>query len=215
MEELQRKERDRREKKLFKQLEKQQKKLAAKGIHVDIETLKKDYETQRAGGKSTLNLDLLTASNDEIDVVGGIDDSFDDSETDAQVTRLQKMEFDNIKKKISPFSIESLLAKRQAAVAVAAVAASIKTEEENNNPPLTSSPIPTSCSSPLSRGSSPALSPSPVCTNSASQFFNPSGILGKFVDPAKISYSLATLQPEPPIPKNQDHEQVRTTSPNT
>ena len=61
-EELQRKERERREKKLLKQLEKQQKKLAAKGIHVDLETLKKDYETQRAGGKSTLNLEAALAA---------------------------------------------------------------------------------------------------------------------------------------------------------
>ena len=75
-------ERERREKKLYKQLEKQQKKLAAKGIHVDIETLKKDYETQRAGGKSSLNLEAAlaaaaAASGEEIDVVGGIEDSLD------------------------------------------------------------------------------------------------------------------------------------------
>ena len=116
-EELVRKERERREKKLFKQLEKQQKKLAAKGIHVDIESLKKDYETQRAGGKSTLNLEAALAAagatEAEIDVVGGIDESLDmDSDVEgdclkhSQQTqiRLKQMEAD-IKKKISPFSI--------------------------------------------------------------------------------------------------------------
>ena len=118
-EELQRKERERREKKLYKQLEKQQKKLAAKGIHVDIDTLKKDYETQRAGGKSTLNLEAALAAagvpEAEIDVVGGFDESLDldsDTEGDCSMTkhsqqtqiRLKQMEAD-IKKKISPFSI--------------------------------------------------------------------------------------------------------------
>ena len=183
-EELQRKERERREKKLYKQLEKQQKKLAAKGIHVDIETLKKDYETQRAGGKSTLNLEAALAAasaNEEIDVVGGIDDSMDlDSDVEQEMTnsqqtqiRLKQMEAD-IKKKISPFSIESLLAKRQLSVQAAAVASLAnataastafghikeeKNSEENNNPPMVS-PIPTSCSSPLSRGSMTSPPPS-------------------------------------------------------
>ena len=131
-EELVRKERERREKKLYKQLEKQQKKLAAKGIHVDIDTLKKDYETQRAGGKSTLNLEAALAAagaEGDIDVVGGIDDSFDmdsDVEGDTKTSqetqiRLKQMEAD-IKRKISPFSIESLLAKRQLSVQAAAVA---------------------------------------------------------------------------------------------
>ena len=49
-EELIRKEATRRERKLMKQLEKQQKKLAAKGIHVEIESLRKDYDAQKAGG---------------------------------------------------------------------------------------------------------------------------------------------------------------------
>ena len=46
-EELQRKERDRREKKLMKALEKQQKKLALKGIHVDLAALRRDWEAQQ------------------------------------------------------------------------------------------------------------------------------------------------------------------------
>ena len=84
--EMERKERERREKKLYKQLEKQQKKLAAKGIHVDMDTLRKDYETQRSGGKSSLNLEAALAAAsaaEEIDVVGGIEDALNnvDSQT--------------------------------------------------------------------------------------------------------------------------------------
>ncbi len=85
-EELERKERDRRERKLLKQLEKQQKKLAAKGIHVDVETLRKDYEMQRAnGGKTNFSSHFEVADtgngNDlEIDVVGEDDDDDDDDD---------------------------------------------------------------------------------------------------------------------------------------
>ncbi|XP_021936689.1 uncharacterized protein LOC110838118 [Zootermopsis nevadensis] len=46
-EELLRKERERREKKLTKSLERQQRKLAAKGIAVDIATLRRDWEAKR------------------------------------------------------------------------------------------------------------------------------------------------------------------------
>jgi homeobox protein Unc-4 len=46
-EELLRKERERREKKLLKSLERQQRKLAAKGIAVDIATLRREWEQQQ------------------------------------------------------------------------------------------------------------------------------------------------------------------------
>jgi homeobox protein Unc-4 len=46
-EELLRKERERREKKLIKSLERQQRKLAAKGIAVDIATLRREWEAKR------------------------------------------------------------------------------------------------------------------------------------------------------------------------
>ena len=138
-EELERKERDRREKKLMKQLEKQQKKLQAKGIHVDVDTLRKDYEAQRNGGKSTWNMEAAlaaAAAQEEIDVVGGVDldESMEEMEAD-QTTRLKQMEAD-IKKKISPFSIESLLAKRQLSVAMmhaTSQAASRDQEDQENN----------------------------------------------------------------------------------
>lgn len=45
-EELRRKERDRRQKKLLKSLERQQRKLAAKGVTVDLETLRREWEAQ-------------------------------------------------------------------------------------------------------------------------------------------------------------------------
>lgn len=51
-EELERKERDRKEKKLLKSLEKQQKKLALKGIHVDIASLRVEWETQHRNKSS-------------------------------------------------------------------------------------------------------------------------------------------------------------------
>jgi homeobox protein Unc-4 len=46
-EELLRKERERREKKLLKSLERQQRKLAAKGIAVDVATLRREWEAKR------------------------------------------------------------------------------------------------------------------------------------------------------------------------
>ena len=85
LEEMARKEQERQEKKVRKQLEKQQKKLAQKGIHVDIETLKTEYLTQRG----ILPKD---GDNQEIDVVG-------DDETSYTCHR----------KKLSAFSIESIL----------------------------------------------------------------------------------------------------------
>ncbi|KAK8395483.1 hypothetical protein O3P69_005537 [Scylla paramamosain] len=45
-EELERRERVRREKKLLKQLERQQRKLALKGVHVSLEQLRREYENQ-------------------------------------------------------------------------------------------------------------------------------------------------------------------------
>ena len=68
-----------------KQLEKQQKKLAVKGIHVDLETLKREYLTQRG---------ILPKDGEagEIDVVGD-----------------EEVGFASQRKKISAFSIESIL----------------------------------------------------------------------------------------------------------
>lgn len=49
--ELRRKEHERRQKKLLKSLERQQRKLAAKGVHVDLDTLRKEWESQQANSE--------------------------------------------------------------------------------------------------------------------------------------------------------------------
>lgn len=92
-EELRRKERERRQKKLLKALERQQRKLAAKGITVDLSTLRAEWESrsEAASGRGTAsgplgssfgqlglnNESSISASgndaNEEIDVVGGLD----------------------------------------------------------------------------------------------------------------------------------------------
>ncbi|XP_011137689.1 homeobox protein unc-4 [Harpegnathos saltator] len=94
-EELRRKERERRQKKLLKALERQQRKLAAKGITVELSTLRAEWESRseaasgRGGsasgplsnsfGQLGLNNESnnMSASgndaNEEIDVVGGLD----------------------------------------------------------------------------------------------------------------------------------------------
>jgi len=58
--EMVRKERERGEKKLRKQLDKQQKKLAQKGIHVDIDTLRREYLAQRGIGTREQDIDVGT-----------------------------------------------------------------------------------------------------------------------------------------------------------
>lgn len=52
LEELKRKERERREKKLLRSLERQQRKLAAKGIVVDVQTLRREWEQQQMNKKN-------------------------------------------------------------------------------------------------------------------------------------------------------------------
>ncbi|PBC29361.1 Homeobox protein unc-4 [Apis cerana cerana] len=90
-EELRRKERERRQKKLLKALERQQRKLAAKGITVDLSTLRAEWESRSAAasGGNSLNGSLGSSfnhlsnnnesssvsgsgndANEEIDVVG-------------------------------------------------------------------------------------------------------------------------------------------------
>ncbi|XP_043282374.1 homeobox protein unc-4-like isoform X2 [Venturia canescens] len=101
-EELRRKERERRHKKVLKALERQQRKLAAKGISVDLSTLRAEWESRSAAatGGNQLGNQLSTSycqlsgmnegssvsgsgadANEEIDVVGGLD-SCSESESD-------------------------------------------------------------------------------------------------------------------------------------
>lgn len=90
-EELRRKERERRQKKLLKALERQQRKLAAKGISVDLSTLRAEWESRSAAASAGGSLSQINGSfghlvnpegsvsgsgndvNEEIDVVGGLD----------------------------------------------------------------------------------------------------------------------------------------------
>ncbi|XP_074098564.1 uncharacterized protein LOC141527144 [Cotesia typhae] len=97
-EELRRKERERRQKKLLKTLERQQRKLAAKGITVDLTTLRAEWESRSAANASgnplsghlsgsfshlgSLNDGSSVSgsgndANEEIDVVGGLDSCSD------------------------------------------------------------------------------------------------------------------------------------------
>lgn len=105
--------RARRRKKLAKALERQARKLRAKGITVDIETLKAEYLAQhRVTNESDLDEDDI-----QIDVVGEISD--DDEPEDCSMTRRDSTDgressgdsdaAPKISIRSNPFSIESLL----------------------------------------------------------------------------------------------------------
>jgi len=82
-EEIERREQQRREKKLMRQLEKQQKKLESKGVMVEIGQLRLEWEAARNGGKGGNNEPI---ADHEIDVVG--DDDSDSEETSADGSKL-------------------------------------------------------------------------------------------------------------------------------
>ncbi|XP_075231215.1 uncharacterized protein LOC142330067 [Lycorma delicatula] len=131
MEELRRKERERRQKKLLKSLERQQRKLAAKGVAVDLETLRREWEAQQNhnkkngsssvsnnGGESTMTTrgeDSLsccsntssTATRDvEIDVVG---EGEGEQEVEGMESTRTSLDLSDKTRRPNPFSIESLL----------------------------------------------------------------------------------------------------------
>ncbi|XP_054289715.1 homeobox protein unc-4 homolog [Macrosteles quadrilineatus] len=117
-EELRRKEIERRQKKLLKSLERQQRKLAAKGVNVDLETLRREWEAQQASGKgkdlhsprvdgshldsSSCCSNSSTTRDIEIDVVGD-EEEFRGPTLDLSSTAVDKA------RRLNPFSIESLL----------------------------------------------------------------------------------------------------------
>ena len=94
-EELQRKERDRREKKLLKSLERQQRKLAAKGIAVDIATLRREWEAKREVTSTSVGTSRVTSASADDSVTTASpgsqhrqttnDDDDDDDDTDIDV----------------------------------------------------------------------------------------------------------------------------------
>ena len=93
--EIEKRERQRRQRKLNRQLEKKQAKLAAKGIHVDLNTLRQQYSKDPD--------EELSSDEDEIDVVNSDVEDKDSTEF--------KPSSDSIKKS-STFSIDSLLFSR-------------------------------------------------------------------------------------------------------
>lgn len=113
--------RARRRKKIAKAIERQARKLRAKGITVDLEALKVEYLTQHRGQTTTNSSE--SEDNDEedpIDVVGVADDSDDDTEDCSTHTRRDSTDHlinysssseETPKHTIrsNPFSIESLL----------------------------------------------------------------------------------------------------------
>lgn len=107
--------RARRRKKLAKALERQARKLRAKGITVDIETLKAEYLAQhRINSESDLDDDDI-----QIDVVGEVSDDDDNEPEDCSMTRRDSTDgrdssgdsdaVPKISIRSNPFSIESLL----------------------------------------------------------------------------------------------------------
>jgi len=121
-EEIERREQQRREKKLIRQLEKQQKKLESKGIHVDLTQLRRDWEAARNGGRGGNNEPI---EEHEIDVVGDDDSDHEDNEMSMQEDNIKsemKTELldhqDHVQslnhsiKTFNAFSIDNLLSSR-------------------------------------------------------------------------------------------------------
>ena len=71
--EIEKRERQRRQRKLNRQLEKKQAKLAAKGIHVDISTLRQQWESKSNISKEA-DMALEESDDELIDVVGSEED---------------------------------------------------------------------------------------------------------------------------------------------
>jgi len=111
-EEIVKREQQRREKKLMRQLEKQQKKLEAKGIMVDISQLRLEWEAARNGGKGGNNEPI---HEHEIDVVGD-DDSDTEDQDDLEGSKFELEDRADLspqsQKPINAFSIDNLLASR-------------------------------------------------------------------------------------------------------
>lgn len=96
-EEIEKRERQRRQRKLNRQLEKKQAKLAEKGIHIDLATLKQNYQQSKDRGEE----DYLDEEEEEelIDVVG--------SDAEEEIAAKAAQNSDKAMKK--SFSIDSLL----------------------------------------------------------------------------------------------------------
>lgn len=114
--------RARRRKKIAKAIERQARKLRAKGITVDLEALKAEYLSQHRGQNTSNSSESEdNEEEDPIDVVGGADDS-DDEDTEDCSTHTRRDSTDHLinfsssgddtskhSLRPNPFSIESLL----------------------------------------------------------------------------------------------------------
>lgn len=113
--------RARRRKKIAKAIERQARKLRAKGITVDLEALKAEYLSQHRGQNTNNSSESEDNEEDPIDVVGVADDSDEDTEdcsthtrrdsTDHLINYCSNNSDDTPKHSLrpNPFSIESLL----------------------------------------------------------------------------------------------------------
>lgn len=113
--ELKAKERARRRKKLQKALERQARKLRAKGITVDLVTLKREYLSQRGSSGDTMDsdsdIDVVGDSGAETESLKGSvsgDMTYGPSVTETGVD-LTSSARDDKTRRLNPFSIESLL----------------------------------------------------------------------------------------------------------
>lgn len=112
--------RARRKKKVAKAIERQARKLRAKGITVDVEALRNEYLTQHRNQYPGSSSESDENEDDQIDVVGGADEY--DTEDSSQLARGESTDNllsynsnceDVAKQSLrpNPFSIESLLCK--------------------------------------------------------------------------------------------------------
>ncbi|EFA08065.2 homeobox protein unc-4 [Tribolium castaneum] len=106
--ELRARERARRRKKLQKALERQAKKLRAKGIAVDLVALKREYLAQRGadGADSDSDIDVVGDSGAESETYACSDQGMFSSESGVDLTAASH---DDKTRRLNPFSIESLL----------------------------------------------------------------------------------------------------------
>ena len=112
--------RARRRKRLAKAVDRQAKKLKAKGVEVDLDAIRAEYINQHQGQTINSSDSEDNDDDDTIDVVGGADDSDDEPESCLILRRTSVecreitdfIENRNIQKtchRPNPFSIESLL----------------------------------------------------------------------------------------------------------
>lgn len=108
--ELRARERARRRKKLQKALERQARKLRAKGIAVDLVALKREYLAQRGtdGIDSDSDIDVVGDSGAESETYASSDQGIFSSVTESGVD-LTAASHDDKNRRLNPFSIESLL----------------------------------------------------------------------------------------------------------